>query len=67
MQKKLYRSQTDNKIAGLCGGLGEYLDIDSTVIRVLWVLFACVGAGLLAYLICALIVPKKPDNTIDAQ
>lgn len=58
--KKLYRSETDKKLCGVCGGIGEYFEIDSTIIRLLWVLFFfCAGAGLLAYLIAALIMPKK--------
>lgn len=58
MEKKLRLSATDKKIAGLCGGIAEYLDVDSTVIRILWVLASlCGGCGILAYLICWLIVP----------
>ena len=62
MEKKLYKSNTDKKICGVCGGLAEYLGIDSTVIRlilVLAVLFA--GTGILAYIIAALIMPSKPE------
>ena len=62
MEKKLYRSKTDKKLLGVCGGIAEYFDIDSTVVRlvlVFAVLFA--GVGLLAYLIAALIMPVKPD------
>ena len=68
MEKKLYRSTTNKTIAGVCGGLAEYLNIDPTIIRVLWALVALSGAGLIAYLVCALIIPEKPDNTIiDAE
>jgi len=67
MEKKLYRSTKDKKIAGVCAGMAEYLNIDPTVIRLIWVLVAFSGAGLLAYLVCALIIPEKPDNIIDAQ
>ncbi len=66
MEKKLYRSNTNKKIAGVCSGLAEYLNIDPTIVRLIWalvVLFA--GAGLLAYIVCALIIPEKPDNIID--
>lgn len=62
MERKLYRSKTDKKLLGVCGGIAEYFEIDSTVVRlilVLAVLFA--GVGLLAYLIAALIMPVKPD------
>lgn len=58
--KKLFRSATNKKICGVCGGLAEYLGMDATVMRILWVLFALLGGcGLLAYLICALIMPVK--------
>ena len=65
MEKKLYRSTTNKTIAGVCGGLAEYLNIDPTIVRVIWALVALSGAGLLAYLLCALIIPEKPDNIID--
>ena len=61
MEKKLYRSITDKKLAGVCGGLAEYLGMDSTIIRlilVLAVLFA--GVGILAYIIAALVIPNPP-------
>ena len=59
--KKLTRSSTDKKIAGVCGGLAEYLDIDSTVIRLIWVLaFFFGGAGGLAYLILWVVLPEGP-------
>jgi len=58
--KKLYLSQNDRMIAGVCGGIAEYLNIDSTVVRILWILAAfAVGTGLLAYIACALIIPKR--------
>ena len=58
--KKLFRSAASKKLCGVCGGLAEYLGMDATVMRILWVLFALLGGcGLLAYLICALIMPVK--------
>lgn len=58
--KKLYKSSTDKKLAGVCGGIAEYLNIDSTIVRLIWVFFAIfVGAGLLAYIIAALVMPKE--------
>ena len=65
MQKKLYRSNTDKKLAGVCGGLADYINIDPTIIRVIWALVSLSGAGLVAYLICALIIPEKPSDIID--
>jgi phage shock protein C len=61
MQKKLYKSVTDKKIDGVCAGIGEYFGIDPTVIRLAWVLFCVLGgSGILAYIICAMIIPKNP-------
>lgn len=60
MKKELRRSTTDRIFAGVCGGLGEYFDIDSNIVRVLWVLFALGGgSGLLVYIICALLIPEE--------
>ena len=62
MEKKLYKSKTNKKICGVCGGLAEYLEMDATIIRlilVLAVLFA--GVGILAYIIAALVIPYKPE------
>ena len=59
--KKLYRSKTDRKIAGVCGGIAEYFNIDSTLVRLLAVLLIlCMGGGLLAYIICAIVIPEEP-------
>lgn len=61
MEKKLYRSATDKKLCGVCAGVGEYFGIDSTIVRLAWVVFSlCGGAGLLAYIIAAIIMPVKP-------
>lgn len=60
-RKKLYRSLTDKKICGVCGGLGEYLNVDPTILRLLWVLVALGGGvGLLAYIAAALLIPIEP-------
>ena len=62
MKKRLYRSKTDKKLCGVCAGVADYFGIDPTIVRVVWVLaFFLWGVGLLAYLICALIMPKKSD------
>lgn len=66
MEKKLYRSTTNKTIAGVCAGLAEYLNIDPTIVRVIWALVGLTGGGLIAYLVCALIIPEKPSNIIDA-
>ena len=60
MAKKLYRSTTDKKIAGVCGGIAEHFDMDPTIIRLLWVLFFLAGgAGIIAYIIAWIVVPEK--------
>ena len=59
--KKLYLSDSDKKIGGVCGGIAEYLGIDSTLVRVLWVIAAVIfGSGLLAYIIAWLLMPRRP-------
>ncbi|MBO5953905.1 MAG: PspC domain-containing protein [Oscillospiraceae bacterium] len=68
MKKKLYKSNTDKKLDGVCGGIAEYFNVDSTLIRLAWVILSmCVGSGVLAYIICAIVMPRKPDNYIDAE
>ncbi|MBO7111793.1 MAG: PspC domain-containing protein [Bacteroidaceae bacterium] len=58
--KKLYRSSTDKKIFGVCGGFAEYFGVDVTIIRIAFIIaLFIVGGGLLAYLICALVMPEK--------
>jgi phage shock protein C len=54
-------------LAGVCGGIGEYFDIDPTVIRILFVLFALViGGGILLYIILLIIMPLEPDSSMGA-
>ena len=61
--KRLYKSSTDKAIFGVCGGFAEYFGIDSLIIRLVLVLFTLAfGAGLLFYLIAALIMPKRPED-----
>ena len=59
--KKLYRSETNSMLAGVCGGLGDYFGVDATLIRLGWVLFSLMGPGLIAYIIAAIIVPKESE------
>ena len=60
--KKLYRSMTDKKIAGVCGGLGEYFNIDPVILRIAFVVaLLMAGGGGLLYLIMWLVVPEKRD------
>lgn len=58
--RKLYRSTTDKMVAGICGGIAEYFDIDSTIIRLIWILlFIGAGSGIIAYIICWIVIPKR--------
>ena len=66
MEKKLYRSEKDSMIAGVCGGIAEYFDVDSTLIRLLTVIFVLLGgAGVVAYIIAWIIIPKNPGLVSD--
>ena len=58
--KKLSRSKTRRMLCGGGGGIGEYFNIDPTLIRLLFVLFGCTGGGILAYIIAAIIIPDGP-------
>lgn len=61
MEKRLYKSNQNKMIDGVCGGIAEYFDVDPTVVRLLWVLFSLMGgSGILAYIIAALIIPRSP-------
>lgn len=62
-RKKLYRSRSDRKLAGICGGLGEYLSIDPTLVRVAWVItvFLSGGLALLAYIVLIFIIPNESE------
>ncbi len=60
--KRLYKIDDGRKIDGVCGGIAEFLDIDPTIVRLAWILFvACVGTGIIAYFVAALIMPRKVD------
>ena len=61
--KKLYRSNTNKVFAGVCGGLGEYFDLDPVVIRLFWLLiaiFSGIFPGVIAYIFAILLIPRKP-------
>lgn len=62
MKKRLYKIETGKKLDGVCGGIAEYFDIDPTLVRLLWIIFSCCwGGGIIAYIIAAIIMPKKSD------
>ncbi len=63
-QKKLARSKTDKKIAGVCGGFAEYLDLDVTLVRLLWIMLIFFGGwGAISYLVAWIIMPEEPARS----
>lgn len=68
MAKKLYRIREGKQMAGVCGGIAEYFNIDPTIVRLIWALIAlCAGTGVLLYIVCAFVIPEKPINIIDVE
>jgi len=68
--KRLYRSRTDRRLAGVCGGLGEFFEIDPTLIRLLWILATAMTAvvpGILGYLAAWIVVPEEPVTSYAAR
>lgn len=59
--KKLYRSYNNKMVCGVCQGIAEYINIDPTVVRLLWVIFSSFGLGIFVYFIAAIIMPVKID------
>ena len=58
--RKLFRSSTNCMLAGVCGGVGQFFNIDPTLVRLGWVLFSALGgSGVLAYIVAAIIIPKE--------
>jgi phage shock protein C len=63
--KTLYRSSTNKKIAGICGGIAEYFQLDPTLIRIIWLSSVLMGGtGILVYVICWIIVPEKQNSHV---
>ena len=61
MKKRLYKDHSDKKICGVCSGIAKYFDIDPTIVRLALVLFCVLGgSGILAYFICAIVMPDEP-------
>jgi len=61
--KRLYLSSDDKKLAGVCGGIGEYFGVDSTLVRLVWIIITIVTAvipGVIGYVVAAIVIPNKP-------
>lgn len=65
-KKRLFRSMNDRMIGGVCGGLGRYLDIDPSIIRLIFILMTLFGGhGVLVYLILCLVIPSEPQLVLN--
>ena len=62
MEKKLYRIMEGKQLCGVCTGLAAYFQLDVTVVRLLTVLLALFGPGIVAYIVCAFVIPEAPAN-----
>lgn len=62
MNQRLYKSNREKMIDGVCGGVAEYFNIDPTLVRLAWILFCAMGgSGILAYLVAAIVIPRSPE------
>ncbi|MDO4633680.1 MAG: PspC domain-containing protein [Eubacteriales bacterium] len=65
MKKRLYKSNKEKMIVGVCGGIAEFFDVDPTLVRLAWVIFSVMGgSGLLAYIIASIVIPRDPDDIV---
>jgi phage shock protein C len=65
--KRLHLSATDKKLSGVCGGIGEYFDIDPTLVRLGWIVLTILTGivpGIVGYIIAALVIPHKDEGTV---
>lgn len=62
MNKRLYKSNRNKMIDGVCGGIAEYFNLDPTLVRLGWILFCALGgSGILAYIIADVVIPRNPE------
>lgn len=64
--KRLYRSRRDKVIAGVASGIAEYFEVDPTLVRLVWVIAAFSGVGVLAYIVAAIVIPERPEGMAHA-
>ena len=66
MNKKLYKSNSDKKLDGVCAGIAKFFGIDPILVRLIWAIASLVmGGGILLYIVCALILPRDPEDHED--
>ena len=64
MEKRLFKSNNNRVISGVCGGIGEYFGIDPTIVRLLWIIFGFAGgSGIIAYIVAAVIIPTGSNES----
>ena len=62
MQKRLYKIGQGKMVDGVCGGIANYFGLDPTLVRLAWVIFTAMGgSGIIAYIICSVVIPREPD------
>ncbi len=62
MEKRLYKINQGKMVDGVCGGIAEYFNLDPTLVRLAWLLFTAMGgSGILAYILCAVVIPREPE------
>ncbi|MCR5622593.1 MAG: PspC domain-containing protein [Treponema sp.] len=65
MAKRIYKS-SQKTLCGVCGGIAEYFNLDPTIVRLLWVVLTLAGgSGIIAYIVCALLIPDRPSSQAD--
>ncbi|MBQ3801994.1 MAG: PspC domain-containing protein [Treponema sp.] len=65
MAKRIYKS-SQKTLCGVCGGIAEYFNLDPTIVRLLWVVLTLAGgSGIIAYIVCALVIPDRPSSQAD--
>ena len=68
MEKKLYKDAENKQLCGVCAGIAKYFSIDPTLVRLALIVFCLLGgSGILAYIICAIVIPDDPTDIIDAK
>ena len=61
MKKRLYKDHSDKKLCGVCSGIAKYFGLDPTLVRLIWALLVVfAGSGILAYIVCAIVMPDEP-------